>query len=80
MSAVEALHQLLMSPWLWAGVAVLVLIKILRLPKVKGRLGEWWVIRFGLKRLDRRHYCHFSDLYLPCPDGTGTTQIDHVVV
>jgi restriction system protein len=33
-----------------------------------------------LRRLDSRLYRVFHDLYLPRPDGKGTTQIDHVVV
>jgi len=33
-----------------------------------------------LRRLDSQLYRVFHDLYLPRPDGKGTTQIDHVVV
>ena len=54
--------------------------KILSSPKFKGWLGEMMVIRGGLRKLDPTLYQNFHDLYLPHPDGLGTTQIDHVVV
>ncbi len=45
----------------------------------KGWYGEWMVCR-GLRRLDPQLFRQFHDLYLPRPDGQGTTQLDHVVV
>ncbi|MCF7675645.1 MAG: NERD domain-containing protein [Akkermansiaceae bacterium] len=60
-------------------LAVLVVVKFIRSPTVKGWLGERQVNR-GLRRLDPAHYRCFTDLYLPRPDGDGTTQLDHVVV
>ncbi|MEO5716393.1 MAG: nuclease-related domain-containing protein [Luteolibacter sp.] len=49
-------------------------------PATKGRRGERRVIMGVLGKLDPLLYQHFNDLYLPHPDGHGTTQIDHVVV
>ena len=48
--------------------------------KGKGWIGEKVVSSIGLKRLDPYVYRVFDDVYLPRPDGNGTTQIDHVVV
>lgn len=48
--------------------------------KGKGWTGEKVVTRLGLRRLDPTVYRVFDDIYLPRPDGKGTTQIDHVVV
>lgn len=61
-------------------LALLILLKIFASPAFKGWLGEALVIRAGLKKLDPSSYRHFHDLYLPRPDGQGSTQIDHVVV
>lgn len=77
--------QQLLSPLLsnWPSFAlllgVLVLVKILGSATFKGRFGEWMVCR-GLDRLDSQIYRRFHDLYLPRPDGQGSTQLDHVVV
>lgn len=64
-------------------VVVIVLAKLLpeimALPSAKGRLGEWQVER-ALRGLPPGNYHVFHDLYLPRPDGNGTTQVDHVVV
>jgi restriction system protein len=66
---------------LFAALLVLwLLFKILASPAFKGWFGEMMVIRAGLKKLDPALYRHFHDLYLPRPDGQGTTQLDHVVV
>ena len=46
----------------------------------KDWLREMRVIRGGLRKLDPTLYRCFHDLYLPRPDGNGSTQIDHVVV
>ncbi len=78
-------HQQLLSPLLsnWPAFALLlgfyVLFKYLGSASFKGWLGEWIVYR-NLKRLDPQLYRQFHDLYLPRPDGQGTTQLDHVVV
>lgn len=68
----------------WPGFALLlgfyVLFKILASPRIKGRIGEAVVNRAVLDKLDPAFYRHFHDLYLPRPDGQGSTQIDHVVV
>lgn len=66
-------------PLFAALLALLLLVKILANPRFKGWLGEASVNR-GLLGLDPSLYRSFHDLYLPRPDGKGTTQIDHVVV
>ena len=60
-------------------LAILVFLKVLASARFKGWFGERMVIR-GLRRLDPAVYRHFHDLYLPRPDGAGSTQIDHVVL
>lgn len=47
--------------------------------KSRGDLGERMVAK-SLLGLNQEHYKVFHDLYLPRPDGKGTTQVDHVVV
>lgn len=78
----KSLLDTVLSNWhiFAALLAVLVVTKICRSPLVKGWWGELQVTRFGLRRLDPAVYRVFDDLYLPRPDGKGTTQIDHVVV
>lgn len=66
-------------PYIVGFLCLLLVVKFFKSPIVKGWLGEWQVRR-GLKRLDPAVYRHFHDLYLPRPDGQGTTQIDHVVI
>jgi len=66
-------------PWFLALFALFALVKILGSARFKGWLGEANVNR-GLSRLDPSQYHLFHDLYLPRPDGKGTTQIDHIVV
>lgn len=73
--------NLLIANWgkfTFVGLFLLTL-KICRLPKVKGWFGEKLVDR-GLRNLNSNDYHAFHDLYLPRPDGKGTTQIDHLVV
>ena len=69
---------------LWPCFAALLvlwlLVKIAAGPVFKGWLGEIMVSRIGLKQLDPGLYRTFGDIYLPLPDGKGTTQIDHIVV
>ena len=48
--------------------------------RIKGWAGEAVTRVAGLGRLDTAVYRTYHDLYLPRPDGQGTTQIDHVVV
>ena len=49
-------------------------------PRIKGFMGEAFVNIGALHRLNPSKYQVFKDLYLPRPDGLGTTQTDHVVV
>ena len=49
-------------------------------PAIKGALGEALVTQGTFRVLDQQLYRGFSDLYLPRPDGRGTTQLDHAVV
>lgn len=67
-------------PILLLALALSLLGRFLRSPKMKGRFGEAVVSVGALKRLDPKVYRVFNDLVLPRPDGKGTTQIDHVVV
>ncbi len=68
--------------WLFLllAVALSLLGRLFRSPKMKGRFGEAVVSVGALKRLDPKVYRVFNDIVLPRPDGKGTTQIDHVVV
>lgn len=54
--------------------------EILRNPMFKGWYGEKVLDLFTLKKLDPKKYKVLNDLYLPRPDGNGTTQLDHLVV
>ncbi|MEP4079835.1 nuclease-related domain-containing protein [Haloferula sp.] len=66
----------------WIAIGLLVVFKFVLpafLPKIKGWQGER-AVKAGLARLDPERYHVHRDLYLPRPDGGGTTQIDHVVV
>lgn len=60
-------------------IAIFIMLKILGSARFKGWFGERAVSR-GLSQLDPTTYHTFHDLYLPRPDGQGTTQLDHVVV
>jgi restriction system protein len=66
-------------PYLIGLLLLGVIAQILKSPTIKGLWGERQ-IRLLLGRLDPQRYHCFHDLYLPHPDGLGTTQIDHVVV
>ena len=57
---------------------LLVVLRLLLVPKFKGWLGER-MVAWMLRKLDPRQYRVLNDIYLPRPDGT-TTQIDHIVV
>ena len=73
--------ELLLTNWgkFTAAGVILFTLKICRLPKVKGWFGEKVVDR-DLKKLNPEEYHVFHDIYLPRPDGKGTTQVDHLVV
>ena len=81
MTALSFLDPLLAN---WPGLALLlgfyVLFKILASPGIKGQIGEAIVNHAVLDKLDPEFYQNFHDLYLPRPDGQGSTQIDHVIV
>lgn len=60
-------------------IGILVLVTwLLRLPVVKGMLGEWWVNRSLVKKLPQDSYQLFKNVTLPT--GDGTTQIDHILL
>jgi restriction system protein len=59
--------------------ALLIFFKILGSARIKGWSGERAVCN-GLAKLDPAIYHVFHDLYLPRPDGQGSTQLDHVIV
>ncbi len=73
----------LLRPYAWV-IPVLILLfvakEVFRSAKFKGWLGEKLVHLAALKKLDPDKYKILNDLYLPRPDGNGTTQLDHVVV
>jgi restriction system protein len=66
----------------WPAFALLLVVMALKLvlssPRVKGRIGEKWVSRALRSRLDPEKSILLEDVTLPA--GTGTTQIDHVVI
>ena len=66
-------------PWLLSLGLIGLAAKFLASAGFKGWLGERSVRR-ALVELDPAHFQSFHDLYLPRPDGSGTTQIDHIVV
>ena len=63
----------------WPLWIVVLLLGILRLPSVKGKLGERYVSKGLRKKLLSDQYHLINDVTLPLDDG-GTTQIDHVIV
>jgi restriction system protein len=65
--------------WLLGFFILLILTKFSGSAGFKGWFGERAVSK-SLSRLDPETYQTFHDLYLPRPDGQGTTQLDHVVV
>ncbi len=65
--------------WLLGFFILLILTKFLGSAGFKGWFGERTVSK-ALSRLAPETYQTFHDLYLPRPDGQGTTQLDHVVV
>jgi len=73
--------QPFLANWAWflGCFILLILTKFLGSAGFKGWFGERAVSK-TLARLDPETYQTFHDLYLPRPDGQGTTQLDHVVV
>ena len=59
-------------------VLLIVIAAIIKLPSVKGKLGEQFVAVF-LSRLDKEKYLVLNDVLLPLEEGK-TSQIDHVIV
>jgi len=63
----------------WPIWVLISLLTILRLPTVKGKLGEVYVRKGLRKKLTSDQYSIINDVTLPLDDG-GTTQVDHIVV
>jgi len=63
----------------WPIWLLILLLTILRLPSVKGKLGELYVSRGLRKKLPNDQYSIINDVTLPLDDG-GTTQVDHIAV
>lgn len=63
----------------WPIWLLILLLTILRLPSVKGKLGELYVSKGLRKKLPNNQYSMINDVTLPLDDG-GTTQVDHIVV
>lgn len=63
----------------WPIWLIILLLTILKLPSVKGKLGELYVSKGLRKKLPSDQYRIINDVTLPLDDG-GTTQVDHIVV
>ena len=63
----------------WPIWVLILLLTTLRLPSVKGKLGELYVSKGLRKKLPNNQYSIINDVTLPLDDG-GTTQVDHIVV
>jgi len=63
----------------WPIWLIVLLLTILRLPSVKGRLGELYVSKGLRNKLPSDRYNIINDVTLPLDDG-GTTQVDHIIV
>ena len=73
------LLSLFFSLWyVWVLLIIIAVIKI-KLPYLKGRIGEKFVSK-KLFKLDPAHYKFLDDLLLPSSGNLNATQIDHVVV
>ena len=73
------LLSLFFSLWyVWVLLIIIAIIKI-KLPYLKGLIGEKFVSR-KLSKLDLDHYKILDDLLLPSNGNLNTTQIDHIVV
>ena len=64
--------------WMWIILIIVVIIKI-KLPYLKGLIGEKFVSRKLLK-LDPDRYKVLDDLLLPSNGNLNATQIDHIVI
>ncbi|MEA1936704.1 MAG: nuclease-related domain-containing protein, partial [Patescibacteria group bacterium] len=64
--------------WMWIFLIVIAIIKI-KLPYLKGLIGEKFVSR-KLFKLDPAHYKIMDDLLLPSNGNLNMTQLDHVVI
>jgi hypothetical protein len=62
----------------WWLLLVVLVANLLRLPAVKGWLGELWLHLILHLGLDRQRYRLYRNVTLPTEDGS--TQIDHIVV
>ena len=66
-----------LKQWWWL-FPLLILVTLLQSPRFKGWLGEWLVTVKTRRKLPASTYRAFHDVTIP--DGTGTTQIDHIFV
>lgn len=64
--------------WMWIFLIIVAIIKI-KLPYLKGLIGEKFVSK-KLFKLDPAHYKIMDDLLLPSNGNLNMTQLDHVVV
>ncbi len=69
--------QVALKPMLWA-LLFIVIIRLLRTPKLKGFFGEAVVKFLAKRKLPADVYAPIHNVTLPTPDGT--TQIDHIFV
>ena len=69
--------QAAIKPILWA-LPFIVIIGLLKTPKVKGIFGEAFVKLLAKFKLPADVYIPIHNVTLPTPDGT--TQIDHIFV
>ena len=63
---------------IWWVIPLLVFISLLKLPVVKGMVGELFVVLMLRLFLNKNRYHRLHNITLPTIDGT--TQIDHIVV
>ena len=79
----KGLLTMLLSLWqVWVAMAVMLIIVAIikiKLPYLKGLIGERFVSR-KLFKLDPAYYKVLDDLLLPSSGNLNTTQLDHVVV
>jgi len=59
---------------------VVVGMKALKRPSIKGMIGEVAVNCAGLSRLDKGRFRVLKNLFIPSVSGKGMTELDHVVV
>lgn len=57
---------------------LLVILIVLKSPKIKGKIGEQSVVN-KLSKLDKNKYIILNDVTVPKATG-GTTQIDHIII